>query len=277
VTASPVKQFALVRGVPLAQPDRLKSRDFLGWLAGLGPEVGVVAAYGRLLPDEVLALPPRGLLNVHASLLPKFRGAAPVHRAIIAGETETGVTIMRVVRELDSGPMLAAVRRPIGIDETSEDVERALAGLGAALLVETLDDLAAGRSRETPQDDSAATYAPRLTRADGRIDWTRSAREIHDLVRGLHPWPHARTEVGGLRCLILRTAVDGQPPIPAGAAPGMILEARGDALLVLAGAGSIIGVRVLQREGGRPVTAREFLAGHRLRPGMRFGEAPLDP
>ena len=180
-SAAPVKARALAAGLPVLQPERLKDPAFLDEPDGLGADLGVVAAYGKILTDAVLATPRLGLLNVHASLLPRYRGAAPVHRAVIAGERETGVTIMRVVKALDAGPMLAAVRRPIGPDETSEEVERDLARLGAELLVSTADDLAAGRSHETPQDESAATYAHRLTKDDGVIDWSWPADRVHDL------------------------------------------------------------------------------------------------
>src|SRR5205807_3432328 len=142
-----------------------------------------VAAYGQILTETALAIPRIGMINVHASLLPRYRGAAPVHRAVINGDTETGVTIMRMVKALDAGPMLAVARRPIGPEETSEDVERDLAVTGAGLLVSTISGLADGRGREIPQDDAAATYAPRLTKDDGRIDWTWPAERIHNLIR----------------------------------------------------------------------------------------------
>src|SRR5262249_23102516 len=147
------------------------------------------------------------MINVHASLLPKYRGAAPVHRAVIAGEERTGVTIMRVVKELDAGPTLAAATRPIGPDETSETVERDLARLGATLLARVVDALANDAVPETPQDHAAATYAPRLTKADGAIDWTAPARAIHNRIRGLHPWPHAFTFHRGSRYILLRSGV----------------------------------------------------------------------
>jgi len=191
VTHAPVKQRAIAGHLAVLQPDRLKDSAFLDGLAALRADLGIVAAYGRILNDAVLASPRLGLLNVHASVLPRYRGAAPVHRAVIAGETETGVTIMRVVKALDAGPMLAVTRRPIGPDETSEDVERDLALLGARLLVDTIDRLAQGRVDETPQDDAAATYAPRLTRADGVIDWTWPAERVHNVIRGLYQFYQA--------------------------------------------------------------------------------------
>ena len=165
------------------------STRFASWQ----PDLGVVAAYGKLIPEEILALPRHGMINVHASLLPKYRGAAPVHRAVIDGEAETGVTIMRVEKMLDSGPMLAKVKRPIGPDETSDVVERDLAELGAGLLVTVVDQIAAGTHQEELQDFMLCSYAPRLTKEEGLIDWTLPASYIHNRVRGLYPWPHAYT------------------------------------------------------------------------------------
>jgi methionyl-tRNA formyltransferase len=267
---APVKARALAAGVPLLQPDRLKDPAILDSLSALQADLGVVAAYGKILTDAVLAIPRLGLINVHASLLPRYRGAAPVHRAIMAGDRETGVTIMRVVKALDAGPMLATATRAIGIDETSVEVERDLARLGAPLLVSIADDLAAGRAHEQPQDDGAATYAHRLTKADGIIDWRWPADRVHNLVRGLHPWPHAFTFLGGDRFIVMRSSASDAA---AADAPGTILEARGDRLVVAAGAGALR-ILEIQAEGKRPMTARDFLAGHRLAPGDRFTAAP---
>ena len=269
-THAPVKAVAARAGLPILQPDRLKDEAFLHAFAELGADLGVVAAYGRILTDAVLAVPRLGFVNVHASLLPKYRGAAPIHRAIIAGEQETGVTIMRVVKALDAGPMLAARRRLITADETSEDVERDLARIGADLLVAAIDDLASGRVKEVPQDEGGATYAHRLTKENGIVDWNRSADEIHNLIRGLHPWPHAFTFHHGRRLILHRsTSFDG----PHTSEPGTIVEAIGDSLVVRAGSGHIRLMRI-QSEGKRPMAAREFLAGHPLKPGDRFTAAP---
>jgi len=267
---APVKARAIGAGLPVLQPDRLKDPAFLAALAALESDVGVVAAYGRILPDAVLAAPPRGLLNVHASLLPRHRGAAPVHRAIIAGDTETGVTIMRVVSALDAGPTLAMLRRPIGRDETSEDVERDLARLGAGLLVSVVDALAAGHVVEQPQDEARVTYAHRLTKEDGLIDWSQPAARIHNLVRGLHPWPHAYSFLRGRRVIIRRTVV--MPAVRA-AKPGAILDASGHHLTIAAQDGAV-GIVEIQPEDKRPMTAGEFLAGHPLQSDDRFSSAP---
>lgn len=271
-----VKQFAEGAGLPVLQPEKLRDASFLDALRGLHADLGVVAAYGKILTNAVLAIPTHGLINVHASLLPKYRGAAPVHRAVMAGEHETGVTIMRVVEALDAGPMLSHVVRPIGEDETSVDVERGLAAIGAPALVHAVDALAEGRAVETPQDGAAATYARKIERADGVIDWSRSAREIHNQIRGLYPWPHAFTELHDGRIILLRSVVHGPTPSPDRPAPGTILLARGDDLHVQAGDG-VLGVLELQREGRRPMSTREFLAGRQIAPGDRFVPATSSP
>lgn len=270
VSPSPVKALALDHDIPVLQPHNLRDASVAAQLADYTADLGIVAAYGKILPSSVLESTRIGLVNVHASLLPKYRGAAPIHRAVIAGEVETGVTIMRVVQALDAGPMLAQARQPIGPDETSDSVERALADLGAALLADTIGAVLTGTQPETAQDDAEATYAPRITRQDGVIDWNRSPKEIHDLVRGLHPWPHAFTYLGHARLLVHRTTV---LPGSSSAAPGTILKASDGQLVVATRAGSI-DVTVLQIEGRRPMAARDFLAGHRLPVGSTFRPTP---
>lgn len=277
---TPVKTRALAAGVPVLQPERMNDPQFLSALTSLSADLGVVAAYGKILNDAVLAAPRLGLVNVHASLLPRYRGAAPVHRAVINGEAETGVTIMRMVKALDAGPLLATVRRPIGPDDTSGDVERGLARLGAPLLVSIVDALSCGSLPEVPQDDSAATYARRVVREDGTIDWQMSAAAIHNLIRGLHPWPHAFTYHRGRRLILRRSApVPAGPPGashsggPALLAAGTIVEAGGDRLHVLTGLG-VLAIAELQAEGRRPMPAREFLAGTRLTAGDVLTKEP---
>jgi methionyl-tRNA formyltransferase len=288
-SAGPVKRRAVDAAIPVLQPDRLRDPGFLDAFGALHADLGVVAAYGKILTDQILALPRLGMINVHASLLPRYRGAAPVHRAIIAGDTETGVTIMRVVKALDAGPMIAKVTRAIGPDDTSEEVEAHLASLGASLLVSTVDALADGAVAEVPQDEAAATYAHRLTKNDGVIDWSRPALAIHDVIRGLHPWPHAFSWIAGQRIIFHRSsflkgpgpyddATKGPGPYDgstqgAAALPGSIVEAAGDELTVATGDGSLQ-LLVLQTEGKRPMPAREFLAGHHLTPGQRFVSTP---
>lgn len=263
---TPTKQVALDAGIPVLQPAKIRDDTFLDAFRDLRVDLGVVAAYGKILPDALLAIPPMGMINVHASLLPAYRGAAPVHRAVIDGVAATGVTIMRVVRELDAGPMLARVTRPIATDETSVDVERGLARLGAGLLLEVIEQLAAGTAKEEPQDDSAATYAAKITREEGTLDWALPAAAIHDRVRGLQPWPLVSARLDGHRYLLHRTAHD---PQPVAAAPGAIVEAAGDRLVVATAHGTLQ-ILQLQPEGRRVLSSREFLAGYRIRPGMIF-------
>jgi len=264
---APVKARAAAAGIPVLQPDRLRDPAFVESLAALRADLGVVAAYGAMLPESVIGAPRLGTINVHASLLPRYRGAAPVHRAIIAGERETGVTIMRIVKRLDAGPMLASVTRSIGREETSVDVERDLAHLGAALLVEIADGLAEGSVAETPQDEDAATYAPRLTKDDGAIDWSWPAARIHDLIRGLHPWPHAFSFLDGRRFILIASAADGLTA--SSDAPGTIVESEGDRLVVATGNGALRLLQI-QPEGKRSMSVRDFLAGHRTARGARF-------
>jgi methionyl-tRNA formyltransferase len=281
-----VKARAVAAGLPILQPERMKDQAFLDALAALGADLGVVAAYGRILTEAILAIPRLGMINVHASLLPRYRGAAPVHRAVIAGETTTGVTIMRVVKALDAGGTIVKEHRAIGPDETSEDVERALARIGARLLVAVVDQIARGNAVEWPQNDAEATYARRLTKDDGVIDWNWPAERIHNLIRGLHPWPHAFSFITGQRFILQRSeppedtrkgAVPLLPVDPKGygpfSSPGTILEARGDRLIVSTGEGALRIVEI-QAEGKRPMSAREFLAGHRLTAGDRFTPGP---
>jgi methionyl-tRNA formyltransferase len=269
VVPTATKEIALPSGVPVLQPVKLRDESFLREIAALQPDLGVVAAYGRILPEALIEVPRLGMINVHASLLPEYRGAAPVHRAVIAGEDVTGVTIMRLVAELDAGPMLATLTCSIGPDDTSVDVERALAERGAGLLVDVVDRLSQGPFREVPQDHTLATYAPKLLKSESPIDWSLPARAIHNRVRGLQPWPMASTSVDGGRVLIHRTAVD---EVGAAAVPGAIVEARGDVLAVAAGDGAILRILEIQPEGRRAMHVREFLSGRKLSPGTILGQ-----
>lgn len=270
VTPTPTKAVALEAGVPVLQPVKLRDEAFLSSIAAVEADLGVVAAYGRILPDALLSIPRLGMINVHGSLLPKYRGAAPVHRAVIAGESLTGITIMRVVTELDAGPMLATTTRPIGPDDTSVEVERDLSEIGARSLIEVVDRLAQGPIVETPQDDQLATFAPKLEKSESPIDWGLPARDIHNRVRGLQPWPMASTTIAGGRVLIHRTQVSDHS---SSADAGTIVDANGDAVAVTAGDGIVLQLLVIQPEGRRAMTGREFLSGHKLEPGMRLGRA----
>ena len=267
VSDSPVKAVALEYGIPVFQPDRLRVPEVADAIAAWRPDLGVVAAYGKLVPEMLLHIPQHGMINVHASLLPKYRGAAPVHRAVINGEPETGVTIMRVVKALDAGGMFAKVTRTIDPDETSDVVERDLAELGARLLVTVVDQIAAGTAHEDPQDDAASTYAARLTKEEGLIDWTLRSIDIHNRVRGLYPWPHASTHLDGARLIVLKIHIDAATT---GAEPGTIVDVTRDALHVATGDRGQIAIERLQPEGKRPMATRDYLAGRPIRPGARF-------
>ena len=267
VSDSPVKMVAVEHGVPLIQPDKLRHPDVAATLRSWQSDLGVVAAYGKIIPKEILELPRLGMINVHASLLPKYRGAAPVHRAVIDGESETGVTIMRVEEMLDSGPMLASVTRPIDPNETSDIVERDLAQLGAPLLVSVVDRMSEGEVPQELQDFMMCTYAPKVTREEGLIDWSLPASYVHNRVRGLYPWPHAYTYLNGQRLIVLRTHVETGTT---DAEPGTVFEASADAIHVAAGHGGRLAIDELQPEGRRAMKARDFLAGHPIPPGARL-------
>lgn len=277
VSESPVKAVARAHGIPVFQPERLGDAGVLDVVRSDGPDLGVVVAYGQLIPEALLRVPRHGMINVHASLLPKYRGAAPVHRAILEGERETGVTIMQVVKALDAGDMLATAVRPIGPDETSVAVERSLADLGADLLLDVIDRMERGLTPR-PQDAAAATYARRLTKDEGLIDWSLPARRIHDRVRGLHPWPHAYSYLDGSRVIVLRTRVADHPPGAAAARhePGTIVEATAEAIVVTTGEG-LLAIVELQPEGRRPMEARDYLAGRPIRAGARFAASAPEP
>jgi methionyl-tRNA formyltransferase len=267
VTESPVKQVAREHGLPVVQPARLREPGVLESIAAWTPDLGVVVAYGQIIPTALLELPRFGMINVHGSLLPRYRGAAPVHRAIMNGDEVTGVTIMRVTSRLDAGAMFATATRAIAPDETSETVERDLARIGARLLVEVVAQIAAGHAVEVPQDEDLATYAPKLTKAESDLDWTRPATDLHNQVRGLQPWPHAATRIQGTRLIVLEsTVVDGHDDnLP----PGTIRHVGRDALHVAAGGGSTLALRRVQPEGKRPMDIRDYLAGAHLQPGQR--------
>lgn len=269
VQPTPTKVVAEAAGVPVLQPTRLKDPALHDQLRAFAPDLGVVAAYGRILPDALLEIPRLGMINIHASLLPKYRGAAPVHRAVIAGDAETGVTIMRVVSELDAGPMLLTGRRPIGDDETTPVVEAALANMGATLVLEAVDALAQGAAAEQAQDHARATYAPKIEKREGAISWDLAAREIHNRVRGLQPWPLVSGSLDGKRYLVHRTEVTRERT----ATPGSTLLARSDGMYVAAGDGLLLRILDIQPEGKRVMAARDFLAGHRLPAGARFQQS----
>jgi methionyl-tRNA formyltransferase len=280
---NPLKELALERGVPVLQPEKASTPEAIESLAALAPDLCVVAAYGQILSPALLAVPRLGAINVHASILPKYRGAAPIQTAILEGETETGVTIFQIEPKLDAGPMLAVGPTPIGPRETAGELESRLSVLGAELTLRVVDKLARGTAQPIAQDATQASRAPRLKKENGRIDWNRSPRQIDCLVRAFQPWPLAystlvmreqkegETDSGrALRLIVLEVApAASQTPSGSNAVPGTVLAAENKQLVVQA-AGGAIEIRRLQPEGKRAMTAGEFLAGYPARAGDRF-------
>lgn len=277
--APPVKQEALELGLTVCQPGRARDPEFLATLTAASPDVVVVAAYGQILPASLLAIPRFGCLNVHTSILPRWRGAAPIQWAILEGDAETGVTIMRMDEGLDTGGVVAVERTPIGSQDTGQTVHDRLAELGARLIANVLPDWLKGGLTAVPQPSEGVTYARKLTKEDGRLDWSKPVEALDRRVRALNPWPGAFTTLaaeaaGGAGLLKIWDA----HPVGAGdwaaAAPGEVVVARGDVLVVAAGDGRRgLAIEVLQREGRRRMTARELLAGGAVRTGMRLGGA----
>ena len=267
VAPPPLKRAAEARGIPVLQPLRIREADARTALEALGAELHVVVAYGQILPKAVLDIPPRGTINVHASLLPRYRGAAPIQWAIVRGETETGVTTMLLDEGLDTGPILLARALPIEPEETSSELEPRLARLGAELLLDTLRGMQDGSVRPVAQDASAATLAPRLEKADGVLSWSQPAEEIARRVRGLQPWPGTTTLFEGRALKVLRARAAGTSH----GEPGTVLAAGADGIMVACGAGSRLQILEVQPESRRPMSAAAFVAGARLRPGSRLG------
>jgi len=269
LASSPVKQVALERGLPLSQPQSLRTPEAVAQLAAWEPEVIVVAAFGQILRQDVLDLPPHGCLNVHASLLPRWRGAAPVPAAILAGDELTGVTIMRMDAGLDTGPILAQREETIRPGDTREVLEKRLARLGAALLVETLPAYLAGERVPQPQPEEGVTYAGQLRKGDGLLDWSLPAVELDRRARAFTPWPGAFTTWHGRRLKVLRAV-----PLPGwrGDAPPGTVFALADGMAVATGEGSLR-LEEVQLAGKRPMDAVAFLRGQRDFVGSRLGAA----
>ena len=265
----PMKEAAVERGTPVFQPDNVNTPAALAELRALAPDLCVVAAYGQILSAELLAIPSRGAVNVHASLLPKYRGAAPVQYAIWCGEHETGITIFQIEPKLDAGPILAVERTPIGPRETSGELEERLAAIAAPLVRRVVDQIAAGTTEPQTQDAARVTKAPRLRKEQGAIDWTKSPREIDCHIRAMQPWPTAYTFLPATAGQQARLIVLEVAPldVPTGG-PGTIAEAS-QRLVVHCGGGAVEIVR-LKPEGKREMGAAEFLHGHTLRPGDRL-------
>jgi methionyl-tRNA formyltransferase len=265
LTPSPVKVEAIAHGVPVFQPETLRDKDARAALAALEPDLMIVVAYGLILPPSVLAIPRLGCWNVHASLLPRWRGAAPIQRAIEAGDAETGVDLMQMEKGLDTGPVLLELRTPIAGDETAGRLHDRLARLGAQVLEDGLALLGAG-TPPTPraQPETGVTYASKIDKAEASLDWTRPADELARRVRAFHPWPVCEAEVGGER---LRIHAARALERAHRAAPGTVLEASRDGIDIACGDGALR-LLTVQREGGRPLPAAEFL---NARPQLRAG------
>ena len=267
---TPVKALALAENLPVLQPSRARNEDFIAQLRELQPDLIVVAAYGQILPQSLLDIPRFGCLNVHTSLLPKYRGAAPIQWAILNGDAETGVTIMKMDAGLDTGPMLTQVTTTIAPDDNAQTLHDRLAELGGDLLVKTIPDYVAGKIVPQPQPAEGATYARKISKEDGQLDWSQPATVLWNRVRGFTPWPGAFTHFpseGKPRLLKIWQA-EVEPTLSG--APGEILRADKQGIAVACGQQSLR-VLQLQREGGRKMTAQEFLAGHPFAVGCRLG------
>lgn len=260
----PVKELALAHGLPVYQPAKMRDGEALSILKGLSPELVVVVAYGKILPKEILELPKYGCVNVHGSLLPRWRGAAPIQWSVISGDAEGGVTTMYMAEGLDAGDMILRRSTPIGLDETSDELYERLAVLGAQALSETVRLIAEGKAPREKQDDAASCYAPMLTKELAKIDFTKSAREVHNLVRGMNSWPVAHTTLDGKLLKVYRTRVT-----ECGGAPGELLG--GKSFAVACGEGAVELLEI-QAEGGRRMTAADYLRGHPVAAGTRLGE-----
>jgi methionyl-tRNA formyltransferase len=269
VAPPPTKPVAERRGIPVLQPRRVREPEAQEALGRLAPELQVVVAFGQILPRSVIDMAPRGTVNVHASLLPKLRGAAPIQWAIANGETETGVTTMLIDEGLDTGPTLLSRATPIGPEETAAELEPRLAQLGAELLLETVRGLEDGSVTPRPQDHSRATLAPLLKKEDGRIDWSAPAARVASRARGFHPWPGAFTLHAGRLVKALR--VREAPGADAGADPGTVTAVGRDGVTVACGGRSAVRLVEVQPESRRAMPAAAWALGARLRPGARLG------
>ncbi len=270
----PVARWAREHGLEVTQPERVRAPEFLEEAAALAPDVAVVVAFGQIFPRALLDLPRLGCVNLHASLLPRWRGASPIQAAIAAGDPRTGVATMRMEAGLDTGPILLEEAVEIGPAETAGELALRLSEIGGGLMVRTLELLEGGGIEPRPQPDEGATYAPRLTRDAGRVDWGLAARQIHDRLRAYTPWPGLTAGLRGEPVKIVAAEVIEEPAAPAAPAenaPGTILGLRGGRLLAVAcGAGSVLGIAELQRPGKRALRAADFMNGERLGAGESF-------
>ncbi len=272
LASSPVKDAAVAAGIPVCQPQKIRAQDAYEYFRTTAPDVVVIIAYGQIIPARLIAIPRLGWINLHGSLLPKYRGAAPLHWAIASGEARTGLTTMQIDAGLDTGPMLLKHEVEIAPDETAPQLYARLAEAGAPLMVETLRGLAQGTITPLPQDNSQATLAPPLKKEDGKIDWLLAAQKIYNRIRGFQPWPGVFSTFRGKQC-----AIWGKPAPPAitahaspHAEPGTII-ANGAELDAACGEETALRLQFVQLEGRKRTTAREFANGARLHPGERFG------
>jgi len=267
---SPVKRLALERGLPVYQPLSLRDAEAQARLAALQPELMIVAAYGLILPQAVLDIPRRGCVNVHASLLPRWRGAAPIQRAILAGDATSGVCLMGMEKGLDTGPVFRAARTPIGDTDTGRSLHDRLASLGARLLADSLPELLAGSLRPVPQPADGVTYAAKLDKAEAPLDWRRPAAELHRQVRAFDPVPGATASLDGV---VLK--IWGATPVPDSGTPGQVLAVDRQGIVVACGTGALR-LTELQKPGGKRLPVAQFLAGHALAPGAAFALPALE-
>ena len=263
MTFSPVKEYALTHGLEVYQPTKMRDGSALAIVEKLQPELTVVAAYGRILPEDILAVPPLGSINVHSSILPQYRGAAPINWAILDGCKETGVTIMHMAKELDAGDIICVKKTEILPDENAQELTHRLALLGADALEEAVAQLANGTAARTPQDHSAFTYAPMLSKELSPMDWTKPAQKLHDQVRGLIPWPCASTELGGKKVKIFKTKIGEKT----NAGAGTILTAGKQGLEIACGDGCSLWILEMQAEGGKRMMSADYLRGHPIETG----------
>lgn len=273
-----LKELALERGIPVLQPESINTPEGVAALMGWQPDLLVVAAYGQILSRDVLAVAPHGGINVHASLLPKYRGAAPIAWAVYHGEARSGVSIIRMSIYLDAGDIVAQEALDIGPEETAGELEARLAPLGARLAAKVIDDLVAGRAQGAKQDKSLATKAPKLTKEHGLIDWTRPARDVCNHIRAMQPWPTAYSyrhrQTGDPMRLILCKATEAGATNDASLPSGSVIVSSGPSrFLVAAGSATQVEILELQPAGKRRMPAAEFLRGHRLQPGDHLGPA----
>ncbi len=276
MSSSAVKGAAVAAGIPVFQPEKIRAEEGLEYFRKLAPDVVVIIAYGQIIPQRLIDIPRLGWINLHGSLLPKYRGAAPIHWAVANGETRTGLTTMQIDAGLDTGPTLLKQETRIGPDETSPELYERLAEAGAPLMVETLRGLKNGSLTATPQDNSLATLAPPLKKEDGKIDWSFAAQKIYDRMRGFKPWPGTFSSFREKACQLWgKPAAEadsaGSGRALSGAAPGSLF-AVGHRLFAACGGATVLEIESIRIEGKKRMAIRDFLNGAHLKSGERFGE-----